>query len=635
MIPFAQAVHARTHRRVIGVFGAQMGKSDSVLDIIGERLDTSPVPTLYVGPNKQMITEQWEPRIMQLLDEAPSLRRKVARGKRMTKTKKVIAGVPLRLAHAGSSTALKSDPFGLALTDEADELMANVKGQGNPIELVDLRGQTYADFVHAIVSTPSKGPSEVKRDEESGLEFWDDDVDLKEIESTIWKLWLSGTRHHWAWPCPECHEYFIPRFSCLGWDKPKSPDGRELPSTAAMASRTAHLCCPNCGSLLYDQELMKGSNQTVKEWMNSNGVYVAPGQKVTPDGVVHGAAPENWVLSYWASGLASPFVSWGERAAAFVAAVRSGESDKIQGVINGGFGEVYSPRAGDAPEWKELSRLRLPYARGSVPEGVMFLTCGVDVQKNRLVYVVRGWGRRQGSWLIDHGEIWGETQFDDVWIDLGELLEERYGGLPIRRTLVDSGFRPGKPDMVPEHKVYEFCRRFTRSTYAAKGMSRPQRTPLSTSKIDVTPDGGRSKYSLELVRLDPDFFKSWVHQRLNWPEDQPGAWQVHEETDEDYFRQLVSEARVKKPSGGAVWVPRSKENHYLDCEALAYAAAYMLGVQRLRERPEDRPRRRDDDDSEIEQQKTPAAPVGQPTQTVRENAMSALARLNRPRGAAL
>ena len=604
-----------------------MGKSDSVLDIIGERLDTSPVPMLYVGPNKQMLTEQWEPRIMALLEEAPSLQRKVVRGKRMTKTRKVIAGVPLRLAHAGSSTALKSDPFGLALTDEADELMANIKGQGNPIELVDLRGQTYADFVHAIVSTPSRGPSEVKRDEESGLEFWDDDVDLKEIKSTIWKLWLSGTRHHWAWPCPHCGEYFIPRFSCLEWDKPKGPDGRELKSDPNLAARTARLQCPQgCVDYILEEH---------KEEMNARGVYVAPGQSVTTDGVVHGAPPENWTLSYWASGLASPFVSWGDRAAAFVSAVRSGDSDVIQGVINGGFGEVYSPKAGDAPDWKELSRLRLPYQRGSVPEDVMFLTCGVDVQKNRLIYVVRGWGRRQGSWLIDHGEIWGDTQFDDVWVDLGDLLEQRYGKFPIRRTLVDSGYRPGKPDAVPEHKVYEFCRRFSRFVYAAKGMSRPQRTPLTTTKIDVAPDGARSKYSLELVRLDPDFFKSWVHQRLNWPEDQPGAWHVHEEADENYFRQLVSEARVRKPSGAVVWVPRSRENHYLDCESLAYAAAYMLGVQRLRERPQDRPRRRDEDEDDTEEPNKPAAKPVQPTQTVRENAMSALARLNRPRGSPL
>lgn len=205
-IPFVRAVHARTHKRVVLVVGSQMGKSDSILDIIGERMDTAPVPMLYLGPTKQFLQEQWEPRIMQLLDEAPPLRFKLARGKRMTKTRKIIAGVPLRLAHGGSSVSLKSDPFGLAFTDEADEMLANVKGSGDPISQVDRRGDTYADFVHAIVSTPTEGPSDVDVDDASGLQFWAD-IDPQEVASTIWRLWQGGTRYHWAWPCPHCGEY--------------------------------------------------------------------------------------------------------------------------------------------------------------------------------------------------------------------------------------------------------------------------------------------------------------------------------------------------------------------------------------------------------------------------------------------
>ncbi len=91
IIPFERAIHDRTHRRVIGVFNAQSGKTEGILDVIGERLDTNPVPTLYVGPTSQMLKEQFEPRIMQLLDEAPALDKKVARCKRSTKTKKIIS----------------------------------------------------------------------------------------------------------------------------------------------------------------------------------------------------------------------------------------------------------------------------------------------------------------------------------------------------------------------------------------------------------------------------------------------------------------------------------------------------------------------------------------------------------------
>jgi hypothetical protein len=44
---------------------------------------------------------------------------------------------------------------GIVLTDEPDEMMANAKGQGNPLTLIDRRGDTIADVVHAIVSTPT------------------------------------------------------------------------------------------------------------------------------------------------------------------------------------------------------------------------------------------------------------------------------------------------------------------------------------------------------------------------------------------------------------------------------------------------------------------------------------------------
>jgi phage terminase large subunit GpA-like protein len=91
---------------------------------------------------------------------------------------------------------------------------------------------------------------------------------------------------------------------------------------------------------------------------------------------------------------------------------------------------------------------------------------------------------------------------------------------------------------------------------------------------------------LDLVRLSTDFFKSWVHERVRWPEDQPGGWHLFERIDEDFCKQIVSEARTKKAGGaGFTWVVKSKQNHFLDCEALAYAAAYMIGIQRLRDDP--------------------------------------------------
>jgi len=573
VIAFERAVHARTHKRVVLVISAQSGKSEAFLDIIGERMDTSPVPMLYLGPTLKFINEQWEPRIMELLDGVKALSRKVTRGRTIKKSRKVVSGVPLRLAHGGSSSAVKSDPFGLALTDEADELMANVRGAGNPIDLVDARGDTYADFVHAIVSTPGEGAIDTVVDPESGLEFWDVDLEV-EIKSTIWKLWQSGTQYHWAWPCPHCGEYFIPRFNTLKWEKPVNIAGKQLPSTPELAEASAHLQCPQgCADPILDSH---------KEDMNSRGVYVAPGQSITPDGVVHGEPPDSRTISFWVSGLASPFVTWSERAARYVTAVRNGED--VRAVINGGFGELYAPGGGSVPKWNEVAKLRenSGYLMGQVPSEVQMLTMTVDVQKNGLYFIVRGWGHRATSWLIRAGFLQGETAEEHVWETLEALMSETYDGIPVALTLIDSGFRPGKKDVLPINRIYEFCRRHKRTVKPTKGSSSVMIRPIVVNAIDVNHRGKILPKALELYRLDTDHWKLWVHERIRFDQEQPGAWHLPEDITDDYCMQMVSEARIKKPSGQATWVQRTRDNHYFDCEAMQAAAGMLINAIHLR-----------------------------------------------------
>ena len=96
-----------------------------------------------------------------------------------------------------------ASPAALALVDEYDEMLANVKGQGDPLGLVEARGETYADFVTAITSTPSRGLIETELDARSGLTFWKPG-DPEAVESAIWRLWQSGTRHHFCWLCLHC-----------------------------------------------------------------------------------------------------------------------------------------------------------------------------------------------------------------------------------------------------------------------------------------------------------------------------------------------------------------------------------------------------------------------------------------------
>ncbi|MCA1776055.1 MAG: phage terminase large subunit family protein [Loktanella sp.] len=579
-VPFGAAIHNGTSRRVVAVTSAQSGKTETMLDVIGARLDQRPAPIIYVGPSREFLTDQFEPRLMSLFDDALTLKNKLVRGRRMKQTLKRIAGVRVRLAHAGSSTALKSDPAALALIDEYDEMMGNVRGQGDVLGLVEARGETFADFVTGVTSTPSRGLILSRVDEETGLEFWEP-ADPEDVESPIWSLWQQGTRHHWAWPCRHCREYFIPRFKQLGWPKGASP---------TQARRDAWVECPRCGGVHTEED---------KTWLNANGAMVAPGQRVIlgdAGAIVRGDPPDASTISYWTSGLCSPFVSFGQRAESYLTALASGDHDRMQTSMNANFGECYALTAsGDVPEWQEVMERRGVIATGCIPEGTYRLVAGIDVQKFSLYYVVRAFGARGTSWLVDYGQLYGPTDQDEVWNALTDLLMTPIDGWQIERAGIDSGFRPNKSEGGEEHKVYEYCRRMSWLCFPTKGRD-VQNPPYRTSRIEVKQDGKASKYSINLVWLSSDFFKSLIMARLRTPVDKPGALLIPQNVTEDYARQLTSEARVVV-EGKPQWLRRSRDNHWLDCEAIAAAMGYSFNVQRIPDPSEieDAPAKDDDD----------------------------------------
>jgi phage terminase large subunit GpA-like protein len=81
-------------------------------------------------------------------------------------------------------------------------------------------------------------------------------------------------------------------------------------------------------------------------------------------------------------------------------------------------------------------------------------------------------------------------------------------------------------------------------------------------------------------RLDHGYFKGWVHDRINRPQDAPGSWHLPREVGEDYCKQIVAEQRMKSPSGRTIWVKRSS-NDFLDAEALQVFLAHVEGVRNI------------------------------------------------------
>lgn len=550
-IPIAEAYESPHYRRIVAVMGSQMGKTAGLLNVIGKKLDDDPAPVLYIGPTKSNVDGVIEPQVQQMLRSCESLWAKTLQGRKAQKLIKKVAGVTLRLAWAGSATELASQPAHTVMADEVDR-MEPIPGEGDPVTLAEARIATYPDGRLIVTSTPTEGAVDVERDPVSGIEHWTVGAP-EDISSQSWRLWQEGTRYAWCVPCPHCHEYFMPRFQLLTWPEGCSP---------RRALREARLACSQCGSLIGEEH---------KSTMNARGLYVAPGQKVE-NGKVLGEPPESDTISFWASGLMSPWLSFGQRAASWLYAVASGDQGRIRGVLNTAFGELYRTK-GQAPEWQAVKECTQDYELGDVPSGAALIFCTVDVQKDRLVCTVRGWGPEFESWLIHREELWGDTDQPEVWARLDGFVDRQHGGRPIQAVAVDSGYRTDK--------VYEWCHRHSGRAYATKGRDAPSKL-YGSSAVEVNRGGKRLRTGLKLWTLDAGYFKAWVHDRVGWPQDQPGAWHLPRDIDEDYCKQIVAEQRMRLPSGRAQWVRTSKDNHYLDCEAMQVFLAHVEGVRSLK-----------------------------------------------------
>jgi len=572
-VPVLEAL--RRYERVALITGSQMTKTTLVLILMGYTLDFDPAPVLYVGPTQSMINGMIEPRVDRMLKSIPSLAERTDRSRRSQKLRKSVAGVTLRLAWAGSATELSSDPAKLVIVDELDR-MKDIPGEGSPLQLADARRMNYADGQLMVTSTPTEGNVEAEMHSETGIEHWKPGDPEKDILSPIWRLWQTGTRHEWAVPCPHCSKYFVPRFSRL-WIPPLALDqATSLHKAERIAKRESRLQCPSCDAYIEERH---------KRAMNAAGRFLAPGQQVI-DGEVVGDPPQAESATFWASGLMSPWRSFGERAAKWVLAYRGGDESALRTVMNTDFGECFAFKT-EAPPARVVMECRGAYTRGQLPEGAKALLCGVDVQKQRLVYAVRAFGYQMESWLIDWGDIEGRTDEPGVWRELAEILGREYGlvegqprsGLRIRRMGIDSGYRPGDKWRRPDNAIYDFCLHHNRAV-PTKGRDVALK-PVTPSLIDVNWRGKVLKHGLTLWHLDTDYFKSYVQRVIQQERDQRlSRFWVPQDIDEDYCQQLTSETRVPKPSGRAVWIKVRAENHYFDCEVINIAMAYSLGYQR-------------------------------------------------------
>jgi phage terminase large subunit GpA-like protein len=503
-------------REIVVMKSAQIGWTEILGNVVGFHVDRDPAPILLVQPTLEMAEAWSKDRLAPMIRDTPALRGRIkdarSRDSGNTLLHKSFAGGHITIAGANSPAGLASRPIRIVLFDEVDRYPASAGTEGDPIGLARKRSTTFWNRKLLMGSTPTvKGASRI----EAAFD-------------------VSDQRYYLV-PCPHCEE-----MDRLQWPNVRWPDGNP---------RGAYYACPHCGGIILDRH---------KQQMLARGEWTA-------------SADSDGVAGFHINELYSPWVSFGDTAAAFVDAKRSPET--LQTWVNTALGETWVER-GEVPTHDRVLQLRSEYSSGEVPDGALVLTAGCDVQKDRIYYVVRGWGYEMASWLIEFGVLFGETDKPEVWARLGDVLATEYGGKSIRQTFIDSGYRP--------EAVYAFCRANPDLRAAPSKGQESLSSPVRMSRVDVTHRGAVIKNGQQLWHVDSGYFKGLVHSRIDWPQDQPGAWHLPTDISDDYAKQVIAESKITLPSGKTIWKRHDRENHALDCDAYAAAAARMLGVDRAR-----------------------------------------------------
>jgi len=275
---------------------------------------------------------------------------------------------------------------------------------------------------------------------------------------------------------------------------------------------------------------------------------------------------------YHTSALYSPWYTWAECARDFLDA--SDVPAKLQPFVNTVLGEVWEDRSGEVMDTDSLYNKREDYP--IVPRQAVLLTCGIDVQPDRLELELVAWGRGEESWNIDYQIIAGDPSSGEVWELLDEYLKQRWphpafeDGMRIMASCIDTGGSNTQ-------SVYNFVRpREGRRIWGIKGYagSRPvwPRRPSRNNK---------GKINLYIVGVDAA--KDVITARFKKAgagASGVGATHFHIARDREYFEQLTSERKVTRFYKGFKKISWEKGDHSrneaLDCRVYAYAALQGL-----------------------------------------------------------
>ena len=519
---------------IVVVAASQVGKSETINNMVGYCIDQDPGPILLIQPTIDDVKRYSEMRIAPMIRETRCLKRKVAdpksRDAANTKRQKSFPGGVLVMTGSNVAHDLSSMPIRYVFGDERDRWATSAGSEGDPWELAVARTRTFYNKKMVEVSTPTvKGASAIENS------------------------YNLGTMERWKTQCPHCGEYVEITFDNIRFEYEAAEKGDKK----IFHITELFYVCPECGGIS-DEHTMK--SQPAK-WVAT----------------VPEARKHHKTRSFWLTAWVSPWATWESIILQFLQA--GTDSAKLQVVYNTQFGELWEERGDMASEDDVMARREVYEAE--VPDGVLLLTCGVDTQDDRLEYEVVGHRRFGETWGIKKGVILGRPDTEEVWERLDEVLSHIYKfksgvSLQISLTFIDEGGH-----FTQEVRQHCLARQYDH-VFAIKGANRPDipyTAPPKKQKIVVN---GKVIGQVWVYEIGVNAGKQKIVDNLRVQS--PGANYCHFPLRDDYgkqfFKQLMSEHLAYVPKLKHPWqwqkIPGHERNEAFDIRNYNLAACEIL-----------------------------------------------------------
>lgn len=498
----------------------QVGGTECLQNMIGYIIQQDPAPTMIVYPTDKLAESISENRLQPMINAAPTLKSRYIENESL-KLELQFEGMYLTLAGSNSPSSLASKAIRFLFLDEVDKYPGASKKEADPISLAKERTKTFHNRKIFITSTPTLKTGHIwKAKEEADIE------------------------KHYFVPCPHCGEYIE-----LKWKQIDFP--KEEGMSYADRAEFAVYICQECGCIITDQD--KPNMLRYGEWriVKQNTKFVRK-------------------VAFWMNTLYSPFVRFSEIAKEFLDS--KDDPEKLQNFVNSWLAEPWEDTKLKTNADLVLER-QTDYEEFVVPEWAKLLTGGVDVQETCLYWSIRAWGNFFTSQNIAHGQAFSFQEVERIM----NLEYQMPDGTPlvVALALIDSGN--------DADTVYDFCANNSEWALPSKGSSNSMLSHYRLSKVNKSDSRA---YGMNLVLVDTEKYKDIIAGRMQ-KKNGSGSWMVYQGCDREYAEQVTAEHKVNvKMGNGKIkqkWQLKTShaDNHYLDCEVYAFAAADILGVRTL------------------------------------------------------